>query len=54
MGIRPVIVRAVGAAIVLTLGVVGSLWGGVAEIGAVAALAIVLLVIEQRLERGKN
>jgi low temperature requirement protein LtrA len=54
MGIRPVIVRAVGAAIVLPLGVVGSLWGGVAEIGAVAALAIVLLVIEQRLERGKN
>jgi low temperature requirement protein LtrA len=54
MGIRPVIVRAVGAAIVLPLGVVGPLWGGVAEIGAVAALAIVLLVIEQRLEPGKN
>lgn len=54
MGIRPVIVRAVGAAIALPLGVVGSLWGGVAEIGAVAALAIVLLVIEQRLERGKH
>jgi low temperature requirement protein LtrA len=54
MGIRPVIVRAVGAAIVLPLGVVGPLWGGVAEIGAVAALAIVLLVIEQRLEPWKN
>jgi low temperature requirement protein LtrA len=54
MGIRPVIVRAVGAAIVLPLGVVGLLWGEVAEIGAVAALAIVLLVIEQRLEPGKN
>jgi low temperature requirement protein LtrA len=54
MGIRPVIVRAVGAAIVLPLGVVGSLWDGVVEIGAVAALAIVLLVIEQGLERGKN
>jgi hypothetical protein len=49
-----VIVRAVGAAIVLLLGVVGPLWGEVAEIGAVAALAIVLLVIEQRLEPGKN
>jgi low temperature requirement protein LtrA len=54
MGIRPVIVRAVGVAIVLPLGVVGPLWGGGAEIGAVAALAIVLLVIEQRLEPGKN
>jgi low temperature requirement protein LtrA len=54
MGIRPVIVRAVGAAIVLPVGVVGPLWGGVAEIGAVAALVIALLVIEQRLEPGKN
>jgi low temperature requirement protein LtrA len=51
MGIRPVIVRALGAVIVLALGVVGLLWGGEAEIGAIAALAVVLLGIEQRLEQ---
>src|SRR5258708_18642560 len=54
MGIRPVIVRAVGAAIVLTLGVVGSLWGGGGEIGAGVALAIILFVLAPRIERGKN
>jgi hypothetical protein len=54
MGIRPVIVRALGAVIVLALGVVGSLWDGETEIGAIAALAVVLLVIEQRLEQGRE
>jgi low temperature requirement protein LtrA len=54
MGLRPVLVRALGAVIVLPLGFVGSLWGGEASLGAVAALAIVLLVIERRLERGKT
>jgi low temperature requirement protein LtrA len=54
MGIRPVIVRALGAVIVLALGVVGLLWGGEAEIGAIAALAVVLLVIEQRLEQRRE
>lgn len=54
MRIRPVLVRALGAALILPLGVVGPLWGGEAELSAVAALAIVLLVIEHRLERGKN
>jgi low temperature requirement protein LtrA len=54
MGIRPVIVRALGAIIVLALGVVGSLWDGSAEIGAIAALAVVLLVIEQRLVPGRE
>jgi low temperature requirement protein LtrA len=54
MGIRPVLLRALGAVIVLALGVVGLLWGGGAEIGAIAALAVVLLVIEQRLEQGRE
>jgi low temperature requirement protein LtrA len=54
MGIRPVIVRALGAAIALTLGVIGPLWGSEASLGTAAALVIVLLVIEQGLERGKN
>jgi low temperature requirement protein LtrA len=54
MGIRPVIVRTLGAAIVLPLGVVGSLWGGDASLCAAAVLVIVLLVIEQGLERRKN
>jgi low temperature requirement protein LtrA len=54
MGIRPVIVRALGAVIVLALGVVGLLWDGSAEIGAIAALAVVLLVIEQRLVPGRE
>ena len=39
---------------VLALGVVGLLWGGEAEIGAIAALSVVLLVIEQRLEQGRE
>ena len=47
MGIRPVIVRALGAVIALALGVVGPLWGSEASLGAAAALVIVLLMIEQ-------
>ena len=54
MGIRPVIVRALGAVVVLALGGVGLLWSGEAEIGAIAALAVVLLGIEQRLEHGRE
>src|SRR5260370_10000495 len=45
MGIRPVIFRPVGAAIVLTLGVVVSLWGGVADVGAMSRFAIVIVCI---------
>jgi hypothetical protein len=54
MGIRPVIVRALGAVIVPTLGVIGSLWDGSAEIAAIAALAVVLLMVEQRLAPGRE
>src|SRR5260221_13756305 len=38
VGIRPLIARAVGGAIVLPVGEVGSLWGGRAENRTVAAL----------------
>jgi low temperature requirement protein LtrA len=54
MGIRPVLVRALGALPVLALAGVGLLWGGEAEIGAIAALAVVLLGIEQRLEQRRE
>ncbi len=45
---------ALGAIIVLALGGVGLLWGGEAEIGAIVALAVVLLGIEQRLEQRRE
>jgi low temperature requirement protein LtrA len=51
MGIRPVVVRAVGAAIALLLGIVGPLGGGAASLGAVTALAILIVVVEQQLGR---
>jgi len=54
MRIRPIIVRALGIAIALTLGMVGPLWGSVASLGAAAALVIILLAIEQVLERGQH
>jgi len=54
MGIRPVIVRTLGAAIVLPLGAIGPLWGGDASLFVAAVLVIVLLVIEQGLEREKS
>jgi hypothetical protein len=53
MGIRPVIVRTLGAALVLPLGVVGPLWGGDVFLDAATLPVIVLLVIEQGLERKK-
>jgi low temperature requirement protein LtrA len=51
MGIQPVIVRTLGAALILLLGAVGPLWGGDASLGVAALLVMVLLVIEQGLER---
>ena len=54
MGIRPVLVRACGAAIALAFGATGRQWGGLAELVAVTALAIALLLIEQGLERAKT
>ena len=53
MGIRPVIVRALGAVIVLVLGVI-PLEDSEAELGVAAVLVILLLVCEQVLERGQR
>jgi low temperature requirement protein LtrA len=50
IGIGPVILRAVGVAMALIVGFVGRTWSGVAELGVMAGMAIVLLAIEQRLE----
>jgi low temperature requirement protein LtrA len=51
MSIRPVMVRAAGISAALIVGVFGMLWGGAATLGAVTALAIVILVIEDQLRR---
>lgn len=51
MSIRPVVVRAAGISAALIVGVFGMLWGGAATLGAVTALAIVILVIEDQLRR---
>jgi low temperature requirement protein LtrA len=51
MGIRPMVVRAVGAAVALLLGIVGPLGSGAASLGAVTALAIVIVVVEEQLRR---
>jgi low temperature requirement protein LtrA len=53
MSIRPVIVRASGVFVALLLGVLGQLWGGVGTLTAVAALAIIILVVEQKLTRAQ-
>lgn len=49
MGIRPVAVRVVGAAIALLIGIIGPLGSGAASLGAVTALAIVIVVVEEQL-----
>jgi low temperature requirement protein LtrA len=54
MGIRPIAVRVVGAAIALLVGIVGPLGGGAASLGAVTALAIVIVLIEGQLRREKE
>ena len=53
MRIRPVAVRVVGAAVALLIGILGPLGSGAASLGAVTALAIVIVVIEERLRREK-
>jgi len=54
IGIRPVLVRVVGAVVALLLAIIGSQWNGVSQLGTPGALLIVLLTIEQRLERGSG
>jgi low temperature requirement protein LtrA len=53
MGIRPVVIRAVGAVVALLIGIIGPLGSGAASLGAVTALAIVIVVIEERLRYSK-
>ena len=53
MGIRPVVIRAVGAVVALAIGIIGPLGSGAASLGAVTALAIVIVVIEEQLRYSK-
>jgi len=52
IGLRPVLPRARRGLVALGLGAVGLVWGGVAELGALVALALATLMLERRLERG--
>ncbi|HEX5158168.1 MAG TPA: low temperature requirement protein A [Ktedonobacterales bacterium] len=54
MGIRPVAVRAVGAVVALLIGIIGPLGSGAASLGAVTALAIVIVVAEEQLRGEKE
>ena len=50
MGMRPVAVRCLGAALAVALGIAGTRWGAQAALAAIALLAIAVIAIEQRLE----
>jgi low temperature requirement protein LtrA len=50
MGMRPVAVRSVGAAVALVLGFAGARWGAQGALAAIAALAIAVIAIEQQME----
>jgi low temperature requirement protein LtrA len=50
MGMRPIAVRCVGAALAVVLGFSGTRWGAQAALVAIAALAIGVIAIERRLE----
>ena len=50
MGMRPIAVRCVGAALAVVLGFSGTRWGAQDALAAIAALAIAVLLIERRLE----
>jgi low temperature requirement protein LtrA len=54
MGIRPVVIRVVGAIVALLIGIIGPLGSGAASLGAVTALAIVIVVIEEQLRHPKE
>ena len=53
MGMRPIAVRLLGAAVALMLGLAGTRWGAQAALSAIAALAIAVIAIEQQLESRK-
>jgi hypothetical protein len=50
MGMRPIVVRFLGAAVALVLGLAGTRWGTQVMLTAIAELAIAVIAIEQRLE----
>jgi low temperature requirement protein LtrA len=54
MGMRPVAVRLAGAAMAVLLGFAGTRWGPQAALAAIAALAIAVIAIEQRMESRKG
>ena len=54
MGMRPVVVRFLGAATALVPGVVGTRWGAQGALAAIAALAIAVIAIERQLESRKG
>ncbi len=54
MGMRPIAVRFLGALLALALGFRGTRWGTQAALAAIAALAIAVIAIEQRLESRKT
>ncbi len=51
MGLRPIAVRFLGAAVAVMPGVAGTRWGAQA---ALAAIAVAVLLIERRLESRKG
>jgi len=54
MGMRPIVVRSLGALLALMLGFAGTRWGAQGALAAIAALAIAVIAIEQRLESRKR
>ena len=54
MGMRPIAVRLQGAVIAVLFGLGGDHWGAKGMLGAIAALAIAVIAIEQLLESRKG
>jgi low temperature requirement protein LtrA len=50
MGMRPIGVRSLGAAVALVLGVLGAGWGALAALATIALLAIAVIALEGHLE----
>jgi len=49
-GMRPIAVRSFGALVAVALGFAGTRWRAQAALAAIAALAITVIAVEQRLE----
>jgi low temperature requirement protein LtrA len=50
MGMRPIAVRCLGAALAVVLGFAGTRWGAQVALAAIALLAIAVIAVEQQLE----